>query len=314
MTEPITGRWPLDRPLDLARTLGPLRHGGGPRGDLTTCFVAGTFWRACHTPEGPGRLALRVEAAELQARAWGPGADWLVAGVPALVGHADDWSDLDLSAHPQLADVRHRLPGLRLCRSGLVLDALVPAVLEQRVTGTEAWRAWRALVRAHGRPAPGPAEPAQWLPPRPADLLAVPSWDWHRYGVDSHRQSAIRAAATVAARLEECVAMTAGGDPAGFAAATRRLRVVPGIGIWTAAEITVRALGDPDAVSVGDFHVKNRVGYALTGAARTDDDTMVELLEPWRGQRAKVVRLIELSGLTPPKYGPRFSPNDIRVI
>ena len=56
------------------------------------------------------------------------------------------------------------------------------------------------------------------------------------------------------------------------------------------------------------------MGWALTGQPRSTDETMLELLEPWRGQRARVVKLIELSGLTPPKYGPRFSPTDIRKI
>jgi 3-methyladenine DNA glycosylase/8-oxoguanine DNA glycosylase len=208
------------------------------------------------------------------------------------------------------------------------MDSLVPACLEQRVTGNEAWTAWRGLVWAHGEVAAETAGGSARLPPvdsepdfeegptlrvaaDPASLRAVPSWDWHRFGVDLQRHKAIRAAATVAGRLEECVALTADGD---FGGAHSRLRLVPGIGEWTAAETAVRALGDPDAVSVGDFHLKNLVGYVLTGSHRTDDATMLELLEPWRGQRARVIRLIELSGITPPKYGPRFSPNDIRRI
>jgi 3-methyladenine DNA glycosylase/8-oxoguanine DNA glycosylase len=193
----------------------------------------------------------------------------------------------------------------------LVLDSLVPACLEQRVTGAEAWQAWRALVRGYGEPAPGPAIPGLWVAPEPSRLLAVPSWDWHRFGVDGQRSRSIRGAALVAARLEETVAMAAGGD---HEAALRRLRVVPGVGEWTAAETAIRAYGHPDAVSVGDFHLKNLVGWVLAGRPRSDDATMLELLEPWRGQRARVVRLIELSGRTPPKYGPRFSPNDIRAI
>jgi 3-methyladenine DNA glycosylase/8-oxoguanine DNA glycosylase len=289
--------------------LGPLRHGGG---DPSTTFVGGTCWRACLTPEGPGRIALWRDGDTIRTRSWGPGADWLLASVEGLIGFHDDWSELDLTGQPLLARVLHRLPGLRLGRSALVLDSLVPAVLEQRVTGIEAWRAWRGLVRGYGTPAPGPAEPAQWVPPDAATLLAVPSWDWHRFGVDGQRYRTIRAAATVAARLEETVSMSEPGTVAGFTSAAQRLRVVPGIGEWTAAEISLRALGDPDAVSVGDFHLKNRVGYVLTGQARTTDEQMVELLEPWRGQRARIVRLVELSGVLPPKYGPRFAPTDMR--
>lgn len=243
----------------------------------------------------------------LRAEAWGPGAGWLLDQVPELVGEFDDWSELDTSGHRLLDDVRRRLPGVRLTRTGRVLDSLVPAVLEQRVTGQEAFRAWRQLTRKYGERAPGPDDFPLWLPAEPATLLQVPTWDWHRFGVDGQRHRTVRAVATVAARLEECVALP-------LADSIRRLRSIPGVGAWTAAETTVRALGDTDAVSVGDFHVANRVGWFLAGRPRSTDEQMLELLEPWAGQRARVVKLIELSGFAPPKYGPRFSPNDIRRI
>jgi 3-methyladenine DNA glycosylase/8-oxoguanine DNA glycosylase len=301
-------RWRLDRPLNLADTLRPLQRSSA---DPTTRFVGGVFWRASRTPYGPATVSVEVIANEVLVRAWGPGAGWTLDTAPDLLGESDDWSDLDLSSQPVLREVRRHRLGARLCRTNLVLEALVPACLEQRVTGTEAWRAWRRLVRSYGEPAPGPVQPQLWLPPAADALRSVRSWDWHSFGVDPGRARTIRGAATVAGRLEECVPLGSKGD---LAAATRRLRAVPGIGEWTAAETTLRALGHPDAVSVGDFHLKNLVGYALTGASRSDDATMLELLEPWRGQRARVVRLIELSGLTPPKYGPRFSANDISRI
>jgi 3-methyladenine DNA glycosylase/8-oxoguanine DNA glycosylase len=274
--------------------------------------------RASRTPEGPATLALSFADGWLSGQAWGPGAQWALDAAPALVGLTEDaahWAALDLSSHPRLAQTRRDHPDLRLGRTGLVLESLVPAVLEQRVTGGEAWRAWRALVRRHGEPAPGSAGFGLHVMPSAEQLLRVPSWDWHHFGVDPQRARSIRAVATVADRLEECAAIApADGTEADFQRAAARLRVVPGVGPWTAAETTLRALGDPDAVSVGDFHLKNIVGYALTGASRTDDATMVELLEPWRGQRARVIRLIELSGARPPKFGPRFSPNDLRAI
>ncbi|HTZ43866.1 MAG TPA: hypothetical protein VMB79_08370 [Jatrophihabitans sp.] len=304
MTGVRQARWRLGRPLDLHRTLGILCHGAG---DPVARFAGDRFWWATRTPDGPGAVAVRTAGGELLAEAWGPGADWLLAGVPELVGETDDWSRLDTSSHPLLHEVRHRLPGVRLTRTRRVLDSAVPACLEQRVTGQEAFRAWRQLTRRHGERAPGPDEFPVWLPATPAALRAVPTWEWHRLGVDLQRHRAVRAVASVAHRLEECAELE-------LAAATRRLRSIPGVGHWTAAEITVRALGDPDAVSVGDFHVANRVGWFLAGRPRSTDEQLVELLEPWRGQRARVVRLIELSGFAPPKYGPRFSPNDIRRI
>jgi 3-methyladenine DNA glycosylase/8-oxoguanine DNA glycosylase len=198
-------------------------------------------------------------------------------------------------------------PGLRLPRTGLVLDALVPAILEQRVTGGEAHRAWRGLLRRHGEPAPGPAPDGMRVMPDADGLLAVPAWDWHRLGVDLKRQRAIRAAATVAARMEQCVELP-------LADAVARLRLIPGVGVWTAAETAQRALGHPDEVSVGDFHLHDLVVHALTGEARGDDARMLQLLEPWAGHRQRVVRLIEVSGVSKPKFGPRYAPRDMRAI
>ncbi len=163
-----------------------------------------------------------------------------------------------------------------------------------------------ALCHQFGEPAPGPW-PALRVPPVAAALLDVPSWNWHRLGVDISRQRTIRAAATVAARLEECVDLPR-------EAATKRLRIVPGIGEWTAAEVAQRAWGDPDAVSVGDYHIHDQVVHALTGRPRGDDAEMLALLEPWRGHRQRVVRLIEVSGVAKPRFGPRYSPIDMRAM
>jgi 3-methyladenine DNA glycosylase/8-oxoguanine DNA glycosylase len=296
--------WDAGRPVDLAATLGPLRRGtGDPAHVLDT---AGGFWWACATPDGDATLAIRVRGSAVTARAWGAGRQWLLDRLPALLGAGDDWSGLDLAAEPRLRDILRRRPGLRLPATGLVLDALVPAVLEQRVTGHDARRAWRLLLRRFGRPAPGPATDLR-VPPSARDLLDIPTWDWHRLGVDLQRQRAIRAAATVAPRLEECAAMDQ-------TAALARLRVVPGVGVWTAAETAQRALGHPDAVSVGDYHLKDQVVHFLTGRPRGDDAEMLRLLEPWAGQRQRVVRLIEVSGVGKPRFAPRLSPVDIRAI
>ncbi len=235
-----------------------------------------------------------------------PGRGWLLDAVPRLLGDGDDWSGLDVSAHPLLHAVLRRRPGMRLPRTGLVLDSLVPAVLEQRVTGGESRRAWRGLLYRFGTPAPGPL-PSLRVPPDAATLLRITTWEWHRLGVDLQRQRAMRAAATVASRLEDCVGLE-------LDAAVSRLRLVPGVGEWTAAETVQRALGHPDAVSVGDYHIPDLVGYALTGAPRSDDAQMLRLLAPWAGQRQRVVRLIEASGVRKPRFGPRFAPNDIRAI
>jgi 3-methyladenine DNA glycosylase/8-oxoguanine DNA glycosylase len=296
--------WDAGRPVDLAATLGPLARGAGDPAHRRD--AAGRFWWAAPTPAGDGTLELAANRGVVEAHAWGPGAEWLLDRVPALLGSGDDWSGLDLSGVPTLREIQRLRSGMRLVRTGLVLDALVPAVLEQKVTGLEARRAWRALLLKHGTPAPGPV-PDLRVPPSARALLDVPTWDWHRFGVDLRRQRTIRAAAAVASRLEEAAAL----PPAD---ALARLRLVPGIGVWTAAETAQRAIGHPDAVSVGDYHLPSAVVFAFTGRRRGTDEEMLELLAPWAGQRQRVMRLIEAAGITAPRRGPRFNYTDIRAI
>jgi 3-methyladenine DNA glycosylase/8-oxoguanine DNA glycosylase len=296
--------WAAGRPVDIGASLGPLRRGG--QDPAHRVDAAGRFWWACATPTGPGTLALAAAGPVVTAEAWGAGAGWLLDRVPALLGAHDDWSGLDVSGVPVLERVRRSRPGLRLPNTGLVLDALLPAILEQKVTGQEARRSWRLLLRRYGTPAPGPA--TGLVVPPPADvLLDVPTWDWHRFGVDLARQRAIRAAASVARRLEESVSMSP-------ADALARLRLIPGIGAWTAAETLQRAMGHPDAVSVGDYHLPNMVVHLLTGRPRGTDEEMLALLAPWAGHRQRVMRLVELAGIAAPRFGPRFAYTDIRAI
>jgi 3-methyladenine DNA glycosylase/8-oxoguanine DNA glycosylase len=296
--------WDAGRPVDLAATLGPLFRGSADPAHRRD--TAGRFWWAAATPAGPGTIALSANRGVVRAQSWGAGAEWLLDRVPTLLGADDDWTGLDLSAVPALGEIRRQRHGMRLVSTGLVLDALVPAVLEQKVTGLEARRAWRALLLRHGTPAPGPV-PELRVPPGARALLDVPTWDWHRFGVDLRRQRTIRAAATVADRLEEC----AGLPPAD---ALVRLRLVPGVGVWTAAETAQRAFGHPDAVSVGDYHLPSVVVYAFTGRRRGTDEEMLALLAPWTGQRQRVMRLIEAGGIRSERHGPRFNYTDIRAI
>ncbi|HZC71169.1 MAG TPA: hypothetical protein VE442_10780 [Jatrophihabitans sp.] len=296
--------WDAGRPVDVFATLGPLRRGTADPAHRVD--AAGRFWWACATPDGEGTLAVHAAGSRVSGQAWGAGAEWLLERLPILLGAADDWSGLDVSAVPVLRETQRGRPGLRLPSTGLVLDSLVPAILEQKVTGQEARRSWRQLLRRFGTPAPGPVE-AMCVPPQARVLLDIPTWDWHLIGVDLRRQRTIRAAATVAARLEECTALP-------LAEAAARLRHVPGVGAWTAAETAQRALGHPDAVSLGDYHLPHQVVYLFTGRRRGTDSEMLELLEPWAGQRQRVMRLVEASGVLAPRRGPRFSYPNIRAM
>ncbi len=291
--------------VDARLVLAP--HGRG-RGDPAFRVTGdGAVWRTCRSPEGPGtlRVMARPGAAVVEASAWGPGAQWLLDTVPALLGGDDDPQDFE-PVHQALHRAVTRLPGLRIGRTQRVFEALVPAVLEQKVTGLEARRAWRALLRWYGEPAPGPAPEGMRVMPVPEVWKRIPSWEWHRAGVEAKRARVVTAAAHAATRLEE----TLGLPPSEV---RRRLCSLPGIGAWTAAEVMQRAHGDADAVSVGDYHLPGIVGWALTGKL-ADDGRMLELLAPYAGHRHRAARLIELCGPHPPRRGPRTAPRDFRFV
>ena len=290
--------------VDLDGVLGPLKRGRGSLNILTD--ERGVTWLASNTPDGPGTLALRrLSDGTVEAAAWGDGADRLLAGVPALLGAADDDTGF-VAHHDVVARARRNHPGLRLGATGVVWDWLVLAVLEQKVAGKEAIRSWAELCRRFGARPPGPAPDRLRVPPTPVALRSLPDWHWHRAGVDIKRRMTLLAAARVAHRLEDAVSL-------GGLAGRRLLRHVPGIGVWTAAEIAQRAWGDPDAVSFGDYNIPSMVGHALLGT-KTDDAGMAELLAPYAPQRQRAVRYLERAGHQRPRFGPRIELRDYRAM
>jgi 3-methyladenine DNA glycosylase/8-oxoguanine DNA glycosylase len=264
--------------------------------------ASGAVWRAVLTPAGPGTLRVGARphggGARVNAAAWGPGATWLVETLPSLLGAQDD-QDGFAPVHGLLRDMAGRHPGARVGRSGRVLEALIPAILEQKVVGAEARRAWHHLLHRFGLPAPGPAPDGMRVFPDAATWARIPSWEWHQAGVEPVRARTIAGAARTAVRLEEITTMAA-------ADADRRLRSLPGVGPWTSAEVRQRACGDADAVSVGDYNLPAAVGWALAGRV-VDDAGMLELLAPYAGHRYRATRLVELSGARPPRRGPRLA-------
>jgi 3-methyladenine DNA glycosylase/8-oxoguanine DNA glycosylase len=348
--EPLERRFVSAVPIDLRSTLAIHRRGGG---DPTLRFSRdGSAWRASLTPEGPvtmrlvaegdggrdhadrARTADRAGAADtagrddtadaargtvIRAQAWGPGAAWAIEQAPELVGADEDpeavraFATLVAAAGPPLlANLLTRYQGTTIGRTRRVLEALVPAIIEQKVTGDEARAAFVALVRRHGQPAPGPWDmdrrPAPMrVPPAPGVLAGLPGYAYHPLGLERRRADAIRFAATRAARVEECADLP-------LADAYARLRALPLVGPWTAAEVGLRALGDADAVSVGDFHLAHAVCWALAGEERGTDERMLELLAPYAGHRARVIRLIESAGIREPRRGPRMAARSIAGI
>lgn len=249
--------------------------------------------RACRVESGPATMEVSVGDGRVEAEAWGPGGELALDRLPDLVGSTDD-PDRLRPQHPAVSELHRRHSGLRIGRTHALFEAAVPAVLEQKITGREAWRVFRSLVRRFGEPAPGP-HGLRLLPP--ADALAViPYFDYHSIGLERRRAEVIRTLARLADRLER----------ADMDRATSLLSSIPGIGTWTVAEVRLRAFGDADAVSVGDYHLPGLVTWTLAGEPSGTDERMLELLEPYRGQRARVVRLLELDGPRPARRGPRM--------
>jgi 3-methyladenine DNA glycosylase/8-oxoguanine DNA glycosylase len=289
-------------PIDLAATLFPLRRGIG---DPTTRIEGDEAVRAILTPEGAATLRLSARAGRIAAESWGPGAAWALETAPGLVGAEDDDSGFD-PRHDAIAEIWHRHHGVRISRSRDVMPALVGAILEQKVTGAEARAIWRRMVRAIGEPAPGPVA-GLLLPPDPGDVAVLPYFAFHPLGLERRRADVIRAACARRGWFEACRDLP-------LDEAKARLEAIPGIGPWTVAEVARTSLGDPDALSVGDYHLPHLVSWTLAGEPRGNDERMLELLEPYRGQRGRVQRLLESGAAGPPRRGPRMPVRSIARI
>jgi 3-methyladenine DNA glycosylase/8-oxoguanine DNA glycosylase len=271
------------------------------KGDLTTRLSPGEFWRASFTPCGPATLRIRWDPADresdrVDAEAWGPGREWMMQRARAMTGALDPGYCF-VDAHPAVMRGQRNHPNVRFGASSMLFHELVPTILAQRITGGEAIRQWHRLCRKLGEPAPGPPV-GLVLPPSPAALAGRPAWWFHPLGIEAKRAEAMRAVGRHADKFWAWSEL----DPTELAA---KLTLLPGIGQWTIGSVLASAVGDPDAVAVGDFHLKNWVSYALDGRPRGTDERMLELLAPYAGQRGRVVRLLLLDGPAPPAFGPR---------
>jgi 3-methyladenine DNA glycosylase/8-oxoguanine DNA glycosylase len=292
----VVRTWRPDHPTDVVTTLAPLRRG---RADPTHQVAGRSVWRTTLTDDGPATMLLSPgDDGTLTCRAWGEGARAAADLAPDLCGARDDPAGFTPDL-PLLADLHRRHPAVRVPRSGRVLEALVPAVLEQRVIGVQAQAGWRHLVHRFGTPAPGPTPVPMTVVPSARRWATIPVWEWHRAGIDPGRARTVTRCAEVGSSLERLVAIPP-------QEAAERMRSLRGVGVWTAAETGQRALGDADALSVGDFHLARVVGLVLAGRP-FDDDEMVATLAPYRPHRYRVVRLLEVGGLwgAVPRRSPR---------
>jgi 3-methyladenine DNA glycosylase/8-oxoguanine DNA glycosylase len=283
---PLTRSFALPRPPNLAQTIAFARMGPG---DPCIRVIDGSVWRATRTPLGPATERLSSASDRVCVEAWGPGAGWLLDQAPALCGALDS---------PESFEPRDRLlrvlaqahPGLRIGRTSAVFETAMLATLEQRVATRDAWASWGHMIRVLGEPAPGPSPvhgrvPRLYVPPAPEQLARTPYEVFHRFGIERRRGEIIRRLAVVARRLEETCALP-------IETAHARLRSIIGIGAWTAARTAMIALGDADAVPLGDLHIPHLVAWRLAGERSGSDERMLELLAPYMGHRARVIRLL----------------------
>ncbi|WP_240752788.1 DNA-3-methyladenine glycosylase family protein [Microbacterium hydrothermale] len=306
---PVETEYRPSSAVDVSRAISAQRHGVNDPTYVATAPLSsgGVVWRVSRTPLGVATLAVRQRAdGSVRAAAWGPGATWALDQLPALCGAHDDPEGFDASRHPSVAEWHRRHPDLRIGRTDLVFDALVSAIMEQKVTSMQAFSAWRSIVTWYGERAPGPTPRAMFAPPDVEGWRHVPSWAWHRAGLEPPQSRTIVESARRGSAIVRAAAAAADGE-----ARDRVFISLRGVGIWTSAETRIRAFGDPDAVSVGDYHLAHQVGFALTGH-RTDDDGMLELLEPFVGHRQRVIRLIYAGSGLEPRRGPRLHPEDHR--
>jgi 3-methyladenine DNA glycosylase/8-oxoguanine DNA glycosylase len=283
-SEPLERLFPAPAFYDLDETLRFLPMGSY---DPSSRRGPGVSWKAARTPQGPVTLELRCEADAVVARAFGPGAEWVLDRAAALLGLGDDPGAF-VPPPGRLATLARRGRGLHLSRSPFVFDALIAVILQQRVAFRDAARAYRSITASVGTKAPGP--PGLQLPPSPRDWLALSSEDFRRAGVDGQRAQALR----MAARHARAIDATLDATPA---EARARLAAVPGCGPWTVEMTMGFGFGDPDAVILGDSNLPRLVAWALAGETKADDARMQELLEPYRGHRFRLVRLLFAAGV-----------------
>jgi hypothetical protein len=273
--------------------------------DPTCSLDDGCLRLAAMTPDGPATLTAGPSG---PIRFDGPGRTTLEARSIDPRGERDTFRSLEhdcpaaqsAASYPVVRELEKRWGHVRFGRTGDVYRAAVTSVLGQRITAAEAVRQWRRLCLTYGV-----VIDALVTPPEPARLAALVPYELHRHGIEEARARTIIAVAQVFDRP--------GSHHVDTDAAMRRLdREVPRFGPWTQALVRAEALGDPDSVAVGDFHLKNVVATSLARRPRGTDDEMLELLAPYAGQRGRVLSWLSLEGVRAPKFGPRRRNIDIR--
>ncbi|CAN5801740.1 DNA-3-methyladenine glycosylase [soil metagenome] len=286
---------------------GTMWMGMGRRpGRVVSRLPAGGWRRAEQGSVGPLTFEVRPSADRLAFQVWGPAATPADEAERALVA-ARHWAGLDddptgfsdlVSTSPTLRGAVARLGVPILGRLPRAAESFGRAVIGQLVQGLEAGRSTAQMIAMTGTKTPH----GVWAYPTRLSLGSTSAHRLRTCGI-SLRSAAVLHRFTLAEQRFEQLYASRRWD-----VLDRHIRQLPGAGIWTAAE-TRLYLGDPDAVSYGDYHIPALVGWALGDRTETDQ-AMEELLAPYAPQRGRVIRLLERAaarGLVAgkPRRGPR---------
>lgn len=274
--------------LDIGATLRPLAMLAG---DPTIRLGENLIERATITPDGPGALRITWQPGSgyAEVATFGDGAGWLLERAPAFLGAHDDPSDF-VPENPVLRRLSLRFRGLRVGRTQTLWHDLAWTIVQQRVRRSDAAWQWRRLVETYGDIAPEIIDLR--LPPDPARLARTSPDELRRLGIDAGRSRTLIGAAVVASRLQRFVE---GSVTQAYGALTS----LPGVGSWTVSCLSAFTWGDPDTVIVGDSGIPTLIVSTLTSERRGDDSRMIELLEPYRPNRYRVLKLVFAARTSP---------------
>ena len=287
----------LDLPAryDLAKTMLPA--GMGVR-DPSLRVSDRQATLAFHTAEGAATVDAELRGQQLMVSCYGPGRHWIEPRIPALFGSHD--SPDDFRPQGKVAELVAQSPGVHLPRLPVVFQRLVQIVLQQLVVWGDALRGWIRIVRKFGCDAPGPG--GLRLGPSAQQLARLGYYELMDCQVMPRQAKLIPRLAKECERIERLA-------ESGSESLARFLLSIRGVGDWTVAHLLGTSLGCADAVMTGDYGLPHTVAWFLAQKERSDDDEMLELLEPYRGHRFRVINLLMQGGITAPRRGPKMRSN-----
>jgi 3-methyladenine DNA glycosylase/8-oxoguanine DNA glycosylase len=278
-------------PVHFSRTFSLQRLGPyDPSGHATRdSFRKAFFYRG-----EPAALEFRRDGDGLQVTAYAPEAGALLTETLACLSQ-DDQYEAFATGDSGIWRLHRAHPGLRLLRIPWLYDSTCSAILQQRIRTVDAMRDWRHIVQRWGTPAPIGLHAFP-----PADQLArVAQFELQALGIDAQRSRTLLRFAQESRFLPLRTTMN-------FSELRQHLLRIPGIGPWTTESVLGYGAGDADAAIPGDLHLPHLACYALAGEIPGSDERMMELLEPFRGHRFRIIRLLYASRLTVPRSTPHL--------